>query len=555
MKSVKDGPDKKRIIICTNVYLPKFIGGAELIAHYHAKILKQQGHDVIIFAGDPGESKRYLLSQDTYDALTIHRVCLSHKDYSSDFINFSHKKVERYFKAILERFLPDVVHFHNIIGVSVGLIHIAKSKGIKTILTVHDHWGFCYKNTIIKRDGEICRDYALCNECMPFIYDGDNKGMPIRMRKDFIEMQLREVDAFISPSRYLAETYIRAGIPKEKFRVIWYGIDVRKFSNVSKTAMNGCVRFSFIGYFGQHKGIHTLLSALPFLDDKDHFRINLVGDGELMDSCTQQVKVMGLKGLVKFWGKIDNSRIEKVHRETDVLILPSVWPENQPVSITEAMATRTPVIASRMGGIPELIEDGKTGYLFEAGNAKQLAQKMSEFILHPDRLQTFGENAYNKIVNYTFENQVDKILQVYDEEMLNHKKQQQEEKLIVCVGEHINPQCAQTMDAFLKKHKHDIYRFVMSDWIEEDQLRKAKLLWIVDSKARFEDVTVGLWNRIPLLAPEDNTELKKLCSSANCGLYYRNADEAEACIEYLMQNESVAYTIGQSGYKYLKMIS
>ena len=71
-----------------------------------------------------------------------------------------------------------------------------------------------------------------------------------------------------------------------------------------------------------------------------------------------------------------------------MLILPSIWPENQPVSITEAMACSLPVIAARMGGIPELVEDEKTGYLFEAGNPKDLALKMSAFLADP--FKNFG---------------------------------------------------------------------------------------------------------------------------------------------------------------------
>ena len=127
-----------------------------------------------------------------------------------------------------------------------------------------------------------------------------------------------------------------------------------------------------------------------------------------------RLKAHGFKDYVQFWGKIDNSQIEKVYRETDVLILPSVWPENQPVSITEAMAARIPVIASRIGGIPELVDDEKTGYLFEPGNPRDLALKMSTCIADPDHLKVLGENGYTKIAALTFENQVAVIARLYE---------------------------------------------------------------------------------------------------------------------------------------------
>jgi glycosyltransferase involved in cell wall biosynthesis len=493
---------KKKIVICSNAYPPNFIGGAELIAHNQAKTLKKLGHDVVVFTGDTQVQvfgKRHSLRRDTYDGLTVYRIYLTPQDYQSDFINFTHKKVEEHFKKLLDSFSPDIVHFHNIIGLSVGLIHIAKHKGIKTILTVHDHWGFCHKNTILKSSEEICHDYR-CAECMSIIPDEDCKNIPIRMRKDFIAIQLSDVDAFISPSQYLADAYIRAGIPKEKFNVIWYGINVQQFAHISKTPMNRRIRFTFVGYFGRHKGIHILLNALPFVGNYDHFEVNLVGDGELMANLKQQVKAMGLNNLVKFWGKSNN--IEKAYRETDIFILPSIWPENQPVTITEAMASRLPVIASDAGGIPELVKDGKTGYLFEVGNAKDLAQKMSEFILHPDRIKTFGENGYKEIINNTFENQSDKILQVYNEKVLDQVKQPREEMLIACIGKRVNPQCAQTMNSFLNEGQQCIFRFVMSDWVQEDQFRMLKLLWVVDEEINQKDIIIGLMNKLPLLVPE-----------------------------------------------------
>lgn len=540
---------KKKIVICSNAYPPNFIGGAELIAHNQAKTLKKLGHDVVVFTGDTQVQvfgKRHSLRRDTYDGLTVYRIYLTPQDYQSDFINFTHKKVEEHFKKLLDSFSPDIVHFHNIIGLSVGLIHIAKHKGIKTILTVHDHWGFCHKNTILKSSEEICHDYR-CAECMSIIPDEDCKNIPIRMRKDFIAIQLSDVDAFISPSQYLADAYIRAGIPKEKFNVIWYGINVQQFAHISKTPMNRRIRFTFVGYFGRHKGIHILLNALPFVGNYDLFEVNLVGDGELMADLKQQVKAMGLNNLVKFWGKSNN--IEKAYRETDIFILPSIWPENQPVTITEAMASRLPVIASDAGGIPELVKDGKTGYLFEVGNAKDLAQKMSEFILHPDRIKTFGENGYKEIINNTFENQSDKILQVYNEKVLDQVKQPREEMLIACIGKRVNPQCAQTMNSFLNEGQQCIFRFVMSDWVQEDQFRMLKLLWVVDEEINQKDIIIGLMNKLPLLVPEANEKLKNLCRERNCGLYYRDAVEAKACLEYLINNDTERVAMGQNGFK------
>ncbi len=128
---------KRRIIFCCNVYPPNFIGGAELIAHSQALELKKNGHEVIVFTGDISEfGKRHSIRREVYEGLTVFRIRLVSEDYEPEYINFYHEKVENYFKEVINSFSPDVVHFHNIIGLSLGLISIAKQRGIKTVLTL-----------------------------------------------------------------------------------------------------------------------------------------------------------------------------------------------------------------------------------------------------------------------------------------------------------------------------------------------------------------------------------------------------------------------------------
>jgi glycosyltransferase involved in cell wall biosynthesis/ubiquinone/menaquinone biosynthesis C-methylase UbiE len=544
---------KKRIIICSNFYPPNFIGGAELIAHDYAKMLRALGHNVVIFAGDnKGHGKRHSIRKETYEGLTIYRVTLSEEDFLPSQVNFIHRQVEENFKNLIDRFLPDLIHFHNIIGLSVGLIHVAKNKGIKTVLTLHDHWGFCYKNTLLKRDDEICTDYTRCADCMPFISGKTYINVPIKMREDFLNIQFRDIDVFISPSQYLADTYIKAGLPKEKFRVIWNGVNVKRFANISKKKNDGCVRFTFIGYFGKHKGIHILLEALPLIGMDRSFIVNLVGEGELLSKYKQQVESKGLDNLVKFWGKIDN--IEGAYSETDVLILPSIWPENQPVTITEAMASRIPVIASDIGGNPELIEDGKTGYLFEPANPRDLADKMKDFILHNDKIKSFGDKAYKRIENNTFENQISKIIKIYDED-INRVMQTEKCIIIACVGHQISPMCIQAMRSVSNRRHQFILRFLMADWLQEDQLSSSGLIWIVDQNVTLKELAIGLINKIPLLVPDEIAELRYTCIKGNCGLYYRSSQEAEACLEYLIENESIRIAMGNNGFKFYNNIS
>lgn len=526
-----------RILICTNVYPPNFIGGAELIAHYQGKHLIGAGHEVQVFTGNhqPQKGRRYDLRSENYDGLTVHRINLSFEDYQPTFVNFSHPRVEQHFSRLLAAFRPDVVHCHNIIGLSVSILHIAKEFGAKVILTLHDHWGFCFKNTIMKENGVICTDYSRCYECQPFIEDGENRHIPIKMRQDYMALAMGAVDAFVSPSQYLADTYIKAGFPPDKMHIVWNGIDVDKFASINRKPSRGSLRFSFFGYFGRHKGIHTLLEALPLLNSPAGVQINLIGDGDQRAAYEQQLRDNGCTDLVKFWGKIENSQVGYAYAETDVLVLPSIWHENQPVSITEAMACGIPVIASNMGGMPELVEDGLNGYIFEAGNSADLAEKMNRLIANASLTTSLGKNGQARIRENSFVKQVDKLLTIYrDAGCHNTATLREEPPLIICVGKHVDTVCNDAIQ--LVKSYVDLKqtRFVMAEWLTETQLRQASIAWVIDNTLTSSDM-VKLFNReLALLVHQENTKLMVKCVKNNCGLYYCDADEAAACIAYLL---------------------
>jgi glycosyltransferase involved in cell wall biosynthesis len=548
-RAIQSAHKRKKIILCSNAYPPYFIGGAELIVHQHAKILKKLNHDVIIFSGQLNNSgKRYSIKHDTFEGIPVFRVCLHSRDFSSDFFSFTHKEVENLFDNVLEDFSPDIVHFHNIIGLSAGLIQVAKQRKIKTVLTLHDYWGICHKNTLINYDGSICEKPFDCEKCQQFISGQRWENIPTHMRRGFISSQLHMVDTFISPSNYLANMYVKAGLNGTNMNVIPNGIDVERFSMVSRGSDGDSVRYSFIGYLGKHKGLDTIIEALPLLKKRDQVLVNIVGYGEHKPQLEALLKRNRCDDIVRFWGPIDNNRIEDVYRETDVLILPSIWPENNPVSITEAMASGIPVIASRIGGIPEIVDDGKTGYLFEAGNAHDLAKKMSEFFSDRTKLTAFGENASKKIAEFTLDNQVKKITRIYSENQPGKKDSQTEDNLIVCLGKNLNIGCTQTMDIFIKENGRK-YKFFMLDWLPEDVIKKAQLLWVVDNNVDTKQAMVGLRNHLPLLVPENNLKLKNLCREEKCGLYYNNALEASVCLEFLVKNKEIQKSMGNNAFQ------
>lgn len=541
-----------KILICSNFYPPDFLGGAELIAHHHGKVLQSMGHDVQVFTGDSTHAgPRYSLGSKTYQGLLVHRIQLTWEDFQLDFVNFAHLRVNEHFSAVLDAFRPDVVHFHNLTGLSLGMIHVAKQRGIRTLLTVHDHWGFCLKNTLLKQGAEICRDYSKCHDCLALVQDGDGKGIPIQLRKDYFSLRLHEVDHFISPSDYLARTYQDAGIGVDRFHVIPNGIDVSRFSKVTRTRSNR-VRFSFIGFFGKHKGIHTIFEAMDLLGGPGRLQLNLVGFGELENEFQQLIERKRWTQGVRVWGRVDNAKMESVYAETDVLILPSIWPENYPVSITEAMACRIPVIASDLGGTAELVEHGKTGLLFRAGDAVALAKAMTTILENPSLISVLGESGYTKIYPHTFENAVKKMLQLYQSEPRPNRFRQDQHVRVACCGRKMHPTCAEAISLFSQHSDESRPRFFMADWLAEDDFQRMNIAWVVDECGWQDPLVKGLAHGSALLVPDSNEKLKQLCIESKCGLYYADAREAEAVIQRLSRDTALRRALSQGGQRYVK---
>ena len=465
----------KKILICCNAYPPHFIGGAELIAHYQALELQKQGYTVKVFAGNlPLETEHYSTTQDYYEGIEVFRVKLEESDFDGNTINFRHAEVEKHFEHILNTFQPSIVHMHNIIGLSVALASITKKFAIKTVMTLHDGWGFCYKNTIMRNDGQFCHDFTECSACIPFIHKKSFGAIPIHMRQDYFTLALRDIDIFISPSQYLKDQYIQANFKADKIHVLANGIEINKF-NLTHVKSDK-IRFTFIGYLGEHKGVHLILQALTLLKNKNNIQLTIIGEGVLGDELKNYITEKNLSSYVTLLGKVSNHEIPAIFSQTDVYILPSQWPENQPVTITEAFASKVPVIGTDFGGIKELVTHKETGLLFPMGDTQSLATQIDYFIDNPKKIKEYGQNAFEFIKDKSFTTQVSKLITYYSAPVPFLEKEKA--YVVACVGSHLSTASIEIM-SFIRQNHTNIY-FVLHEWLINPYAYD--LLWFTDKE-------------------------------------------------------------------------
>ncbi|HYA80361.1 MAG TPA: glycosyltransferase [Methylocystis sp.] len=218
-----------RLLIVSAHYPPNPVGGAEIVAHRQAKRLEADGWRTEVFAGryDPSEAERdeSVLERENYDGLRIHRTPLSSIQLGG---NFRSRRHAAQFAQVLSEFRPDVAHFHNITGLGVNLVGVARRAGVRTVVTLHDYWGFCLKNVLLRNDLTLCADHDACHECVARVATPDGL-LPVRLRRDYVMRELGQADAFIAPSNALAENYAQAGLDLARIATFSAGVDLQSF--------------------------------------------------------------------------------------------------------------------------------------------------------------------------------------------------------------------------------------------------------------------------------------------------------------------------------------
>jgi glycosyltransferase involved in cell wall biosynthesis len=139
------------------------------------------------------------------------------------------------------------------------------------------------------------------------------------------------------------------------------------------------LRFGYVGTIQWHKGVHVLVQAFNQIDDPK-VELRIYGEPGVAPAYCAEIQRLVRNPRVRFLGRFENQEVGRVLAGIDVLIVPSIWPENSPVTIHEANLAGVPVIASRLGGMPDLVQDGVNGLLFQAGDANDLAARMRRLI-------------------------------------------------------------------------------------------------------------------------------------------------------------------------------
>jgi len=339
--------------------------------------------------------------------------------FGSHLTRWASPRHERVLRAKLEVLRPDVVHAHNLwMRMSPLPLRGARAAGVPVVMTVHDYHLVCPRKWMITSLEEPC-ERGFGAHCLRLDCRGSHEGsvwMPynaMRWIKVALHRRLlcRWVDRFVCPSEHLAG-WLRRNLGTDN---VVHIPNFARRSVISEDSSGVPNRLLFAGRLSREKGVGVLIEALAIMRERvPEVSLVIAGDGPERVTLEALAKLRGVDAAVRFVGPQQPHELDRLYAEAAVVVLPTLWMENCPVSVLEAMARARAVVATRIGGVPELVQDGVTGVLVERGDAGDLSEVLEELFENPDRLRVMGRAAAEAYHDrYTPESHVQRLAGLY----------------------------------------------------------------------------------------------------------------------------------------------
>jgi len=362
-------------------FLPYKVGGTEIATYYLAKELAKAGHDIYVITSH-FRNARYYEDMDGIKVIRIPWLFNSLFDSEIKFLGF-HEFVVKCL-SVLKKIDPDIIH----------------SQGFFNDVVAYMANKLMGKRYVV---GVVGSDI---NISFPF---KDIAFRALLSRAEAILTKTQEMKRRI-------ENLVGAG--KKKIYVVYNGVDIDLF-NADKYSkyrrVTGKKRILFVGGLRKIKGVKYLIMAMGHVLKKTtDVELTIVGDGPQLGFLKRLVQSLNIQGYIRFVGRVEHEEIPMYMIRSDIFVLPSLY-EGLPNVIIEALAMGLPVIATRVGGVPEIIQDGVNGYLVEPRDVLNLANKICLLLLDDKRREGIRNNNLKKAKFLSWSAIAKKVERIYKE--------------------------------------------------------------------------------------------------------------------------------------------
>jgi glycosyltransferase involved in cell wall biosynthesis len=309
--------------------------------------------------------------------------------------------------SIFDKEKFDLVHVAH--GMRLGEFALAaKQRNIPYLTTLTDFFLMCPKCKLFTSKGTLCTGPEKGEECKKFCPEFPNDA--VKKRLALAEQILRGAECVAAPSKFLGSLF-KGEFPWLEPKVIPYGIDYSRIKRNTKTySEKDKLVLLYAGQIDYHKGVHVLIDAVKRIK-ADNFVVKLYGSGP--PTVEHQMKEMAKEDArIQFCGVYMEDRIGDVFSKADVVVVPSLWHENNTIVVREALASHLPVIVSNAGGIVEIIQEGKNGFICRMGDVNHLKETIERVVNRPELLAAMKKNLNHYAVT-TVEQEAYAYLQEY----------------------------------------------------------------------------------------------------------------------------------------------
>lgn len=374
-----------RVLIVHNGY--QFKGGEDTVVEAESQLLREHGHPVELF------------TRHNDDIQQMGRLRLLGNTFWSS-------SAAADFAEVLTRFKPDLVHVHNTFPlISPAIYWVAAERNIPVVQTLHNFRLFC-PQAMFLRDGKVCED---CLGHLPWrgALRGCYRGSVVQSSvlagmvsaHRLLGTWQNKVTRYIALNQFCRDKFVEGGLPADKMVIKANFVD---FPRPTEQERDG---FLFVGRLSAEKGIDVLVDAVAKVPGLV-CRVAGTGPDEHL------LQGSGVERL----GALSTDAVRGEMSRAAALVLPSVWYENFPRTLVEAFGCGLPVIASRIGALAELVEDGVTGLLFNPGDSGDLASKLRWASDNPDKMTQMGMAARAKYeAHYTAAKNYEQLVDIYQD--------------------------------------------------------------------------------------------------------------------------------------------
>jgi len=406
-----------KVLLINNLHYRR--GGADVVYLNTGKLLEKYGHKVIYFSQQDVNNldsfnPDYFVSKKNFSTKSFLKKIL----YVPSFF-FSIEAMIKISKLIIKE-KPEIAHIHLYKGILTSSILLSlKRYKIPTIITLHDYSLFCPVNSFLNGNGGICEKcfkfnnilYCIVNKCQSnSVTFSSISALEFLFHKIFIPFR-KHYDKFIVVSKFSEQIFSRAISLRSKITHLYnFNPEFEIFDEETKKGDY----FLYFGRLSKEKGLLTLINAWQLSNLSETMALKIAGDGPIKNELQEFVHSKKIKN-VHFLGFLDKVPLTELIINSLFVVVPSEWYENNPLAIIEAYSCNKPVIGSKTGGIPEIIIENKSGYLFEMSNCYDLSEKLKTAAsLNDSEYKALSANARNIATKFfSSENHYNKLIDLY----------------------------------------------------------------------------------------------------------------------------------------------